>query len=184
MDPVWQLTGLLASSAALGYGVLRLLDAKAKAPAKVITTAAELRKERAKPVLDPTKRKSLQPGAHPIPKGFREVAGSNEIVAAAQHPDNRVIPGSVMAPKPQPSPITNDTASREALAKLEGVSFQHRFYGSQLIVGETVVVRGLSPTLHNMEITPKGQLFVDNLPHTINPGDLVRVKTELAKLRQ
>lgn len=143
-------------------------------------TPAEARYERSKKVLDPTKRKSLQPGHTTLPTGYRE-AHPREIVKDTQMV-HRVIEKKIAPPPPQPQ--VNETATLEELKALEGKSFQHKFFGSQLAVGEHVLVRGLNRGVHQLEITERGQLFIDNLPHTINAGDLARVKLELAKTQQ
>lgn len=147
-----------------------------KAPNKNIllrprqTRARELRK-----TLDPTKRKSLSPGTRPIPKGYR----------LSDQFDEAIPPKKPKQDEPkltQPGTKTpQDKLVLERIKKQGGLNFQHKFFGSQLIVNNIPVVRGLDCRLHKLEITNDNRLFIDNIPFDLNPHDLIRVRDELLK---
>jgi hypothetical protein len=144
-------------------------------PKEIQRTLIEVRK---KVPLDPVKRKSLQPGDRPIPKGFRET------LPFEKAPDRAAYPRGDKVVKKKPVPfLKNDFTEKQKKAIDEG-GFYHKFYGSQLVVGKTPVVQNLPTQLHALEITKGGQLFVDNIPYEVNPSDIHRIKEELIKMRE
>lgn len=54
--------------------------------------------------------------------------------------------------------------------------FEHKFYGTQLTVGNFRVVSNLSKGMHRLEIV-QNQLYVDNKPYSANFGDVERMKS-------
>jgi hypothetical protein len=134
-----------------------------------------IREAMKKKPLDPTKRRSLQPGQHPMPKGFREALDFEAVP---------VVPKVIAKEETKKALLSRQSSRSEKedhAAKHDG--FYHKFFGSQLIVGERVVLSGLTKKIHAMEITKSGQLFVDNIPFEMNPTDIVRMREELAKSR-
>jgi len=55
-------------------------------------------------------------------------------------------------------------------------AFEHKFYGTQLTVGNFRVVSNLSKGMHRLEIV-QNQLYVDNKPYPANFGDVERMKS-------
>lgn len=147
-----------------------------KVPKDIQRTLMEVRK---KVPLDPVKRRSLQPGKRPIPKGFRETL-------PFEKPPEPIKPVSHINPKerkkPPTLPLKNSFTEKQERAIEEG-GFYHKFYGSQLIVGTTPLVQNLATQSHALEITKGGQLFIDNIPYEVNPSDVHRIKEELMKMR-
>lgn len=169
---------------------------------------AQVRRVGTPRVADPQKRKTLQPGTEAQAEERMDAVGASA-ESRMKHPRDvlrlrdpvgvvhELEPtGPFMAP-PVPAPVTQDETKRRHLqphgedqaalekrATLADQGFSHRFFGSQLIVGSVTLVRNLSKGVHVMEITANNQLFIDNNPYAANPSDLIRVKEELAKLRQ
>jgi hypothetical protein len=127
-------------------------------------------------VRDDTKRKSLQPGSTIQDKQ------KEEIVVKPRVPLKEEIQRKKETPKVT-QPGVKQTGQAEAWERnLEGRYFSHKFFGSQLIVGKITVIKGLSSIQHSLEIEGN-QLFIDNMPHAINPHDLQRIRVELAKVQ-
>jgi hypothetical protein len=61
--------------------------------------------------------------------------------------------------------------------------FSHRFFGSQLLVGDRAVLGSLSRAHHRIEITAENRVFIDNVPFEMAPGDAHGIKMELIKAR-
>ena len=53
--------------------------------------------------------------------------------------------------------------------------FEHKFFGSQLLVGKRMIIGNLPRKLHTLEIIGK-QLLIDTVPHPINEGELENLK--------
>lgn len=116
--------------------------------------ASEARKVIQQPAfrMDPTKRRSLQPNNQPpMPPPSVEV-------------------------KPKPLEVEpRKTQTAMPFTPNLSASFEHRFYGSSLTIGEIRIGGGLSKGLHTLEIT-KDQLLIDSVPQNVNQGDLERIK--------
>ncbi len=137
-------------------------------------------------IKDETKRRSLQPGT----LSDERIRTPSTVLPKASAPYDQ-------QPKETPAPppvITQDQTKQHSLQPrgddqgladtdpLRGRSFQHKFYGSALIVGTRTLMSGLSVGMHSLEITSGGQVFIDNNPFAVNPGDLVKIKAELSKI--
>jgi hypothetical protein len=131
--------------------------------------------------LDNSKRKSLQPGPRKPPPGFADI----DLDAIVER-EAKIAKQATTATKSNPKhrvyqPGTRETEDRIIRDRLKDSAMYHKFFGSQLIVGDITVIRNLNNQLHKLEITAGGQLYIDNQPHVINPDDLMRVKQELGK---
>ena len=85
--------------------------------------------------------------------------------------------------KPQPmKPLVAGNVTK-ARPRVDGYLY-HTFHGSQLTVGKTLIVHGLSNKAHSLEVTPDDQIFVDNIPYKFNPTDVQKIKVELNKLQK
>lgn len=161
-------------------------------------------------VVDPTKRRSLQPGSMqqlsdkprvdaPVTAPISDVSFSNkQRVSAPLIVDDPQMGKFVKVQKLDPTPFETrdetkkkhrqptdkDLDTERKKYELQNQSFSHKFFGSQLSVGEIVLVKGLSVGLHTLEITSSNQLFIDNNPYPANPDDLIKAKIELLKLRK
>jgi len=109
--------------------------------------------------LDATKRKSLSPSnQETIPNGW-------DVVSVPQKdPTKRRMSEYVLTP-----PIES--------------TFVHDFFGSQLIIGDMVVCRSLQKTKHRLEISGD-RLTVDNIPQTVNQGELEKIKQIIRESRK
>lgn len=117
-------------------------------------------------IADPTKRKTLQPGKRPLPTGYRQQDRIDEIIEKQLQPGVERTEGQVLLEK-----------------ELESKSFEHRFFGSQLIVQNVVVAKNLDRRLHQMEIMGN-KVYIDGNPYAVNPTDLMKIKLELNKLQE
>lgn len=100
--------------------------------------------------MDETKRKSLAVGnRHLVPAGWENV------VTATSSGD--------------PTPKT------VMVEKLKG-EFAHKFYGSQLMIGDRIVVGSLPKKLHTLEITDQDQVFIDGVPQLLHVSDIEDLK--------
>jgi len=133
--------------------------------------------------LDLTKRKTLQPGEKAVPPGFPEVDFDKLLeIQAAELIKKPAKPkkGKGGRNKPlQPGNVVEDGFFKEEALKKK--PFEHKFFGTQLVVDDIVVIRQLNNHLHHMEITAHGQLYIDKQPYPVNPTDLMKIKKELEK---
>lgn len=120
-------------------------------------------------LVDPTKRKTLQPGKRPLPNGYREADRIDKYIERKLPP---LQPSNKRRPEKEAYELT-----------LENRPFYHKFYGSQLIVGDVVIKSNLDKKMHNLEILPNSQAFIDGKPEAINPTDLMKIKCELIKIQ-
>jgi hypothetical protein len=58
----------------------------------------------------------------------------------------------------------------------------HKFFGSQLLVGDRVIISNHPRKLHTLEIIKK-QMIIDNIPYPINEGDLENIKRIIRESR-
>lgn len=101
--------------------------------------------------LDATKRKSLMPSnQNAIPAGFKEVS--------------RNMDGEVIA----------------FLEKRLPTSFQHNFFGSNLVVNGHICLSGLTHKLHVMEVDENNQVTIDGALKQLHP-DVIEAIREQAR---
>lgn len=155
-------------------------------PAPRYSPVAALPKERVI-IKDSTKRRSLQPGT----LSDQRIRTPSNALPKTTGPTPPVTPKEIHVVAPQ---ITVDETKQRTLQPRgddqslvetdpqRGKSFNHKFYGSALIVGSRTLMSGLSVGLHTLEITAGNQVFVDNNPYSVNPTDLVKIKAELSKV--
>lgn len=129
-----------------------------------------------KPVLDKTKRRSLQPGTRATPKGYIDpnthVATSPPVKPPA--PEERAQKARSVIPVRHLTDNEKDALNDH---------FTHKFFGSQLVVGDRLVIGGLSRRPHTVEITKENRVFVDNVPFDMAQGDAFQIKSELIRSR-
>ena len=139
-------------------------------------------------IKDSTKRRSLQPGT--LSDSRIRTPSNAHAKTSGPPPTSTAAKETPVAP---PQLTADETKQRtlqprgddQALVNtdvLKGRAFEHKFYGSALIVGSRTLMSGLSVGLHRLEITAGGQVFVDNNPYAVNPTDLVKIKAELSKI--
>jgi hypothetical protein len=105
-------------------------------------------------VFDETKHRNRMPGNQKVvPQGFKTVFIEEATT------DSNVSP----------------RLSQVSTEKLKG-EFAHKFFGSQLMIGDRILVPGLPKKLHLLEITLQDQVFIDGVPQMINVGDLEELK--------
>jgi hypothetical protein len=139
-------------------------------------------------VKDQTKRRSLQPGTL---SDTRIKTPSNTLPRTSGPPATSTAAKETPAPPPV---LTLDQTKQRTLQPrgddhalidadpLKGKTFNHKFFGSALIVGNRTLMSGLSVGMHTLEITAGSQVFIDNNPYPVNPTDLVKIKAELSKV--
>lgn len=75
-----------------------------------------------------------------------------------------------------------DPARHEVKKAIEQV-FEHEFHGSMLRIGDIQIGGQFSKGKHRLEIIGN-LLYVDNIPQTINSGDLERIKDIIRQIRK
>jgi uncharacterized protein YoxC len=126
-------------------------------------------------MLDSTKRKSLQANNRiEVPQGVSgivdEARSLAERVVAAQKKqvDNAEKRRTTIAPSYTPPLET---------------PFEHKFFGTMLLVNGDVLIYGLDNHLHHMEIVDNS-CYIDKKPWPVNAGDLERIKAAVRKSRE
>jgi len=142
------------------------------------TSPARIEQKKAnQKALDPTKRKTLQPGERGIPKGWR-----------MPDEEENVEPTRLTAGPPLGKPLQPGTTIRlpDDIDEVIDVPqvFEYKFFGSKLLVGNITIASNLNNGLHGLEITPDNKMYIDNIPYTLNPDTLKIVKREIVKARQ
>lgn len=149
----------------LGYADRVYPSSKAVAESKL--SAEVIRKDAllaSKIVMDATKRKSLRPSnREKIPDGWEEVA--EKFIT-------------------KPLPQNRSELSKKEAEVVKDDSFMHKFYGSQLVIGDLLVGTNLPVKLHTLEITKDNKVFIDNNPYAINHHDVGQMKVILKKLQK
>lgn len=103
---------------------------------------------------DPTKHNSLQPANRkPLSASFQQVAEGNGEFKTEAGSFNKNMPKG---------------------------DYTYRFFGSQLSLGENVLISGLQRKLHQLEITRDDQVYIGGVEYKINPSDVEHLKRVIA----
>jgi hypothetical protein len=104
---------------------------------------------------DPTKHNSLQPANRkPLPVEFQQVKeGDGEF----------------------------KIESASFAKQMPKGDYTYRFFGSQLSLGENVLISGLQRKMHQLEITKDDQVYIGGVEYRINPSDVEQLKRVIAK---
>jgi uncharacterized protein YneF (UPF0154 family) len=88
------------------------------------------------------------------------------------------------------APVYQQVNEGDGEFKIESASFAkqmpkgdytYRFFGSQLSLGENVLISGLQRRMHQLEITKDDQVYIGGVEYKINPSEVEQLKRVIAK---